>query len=82
KFTFLINEKNCGYFKKVVLSPREVCVLNLSIKGTSVRNIAKRLGLQIKTVYAHRSNACNKLGVDKACNLFHCRLLIKMIYLE
>ncbi|MDD1283676.1 helix-turn-helix transcriptional regulator [Klebsiella pneumoniae] len=82
KFTFLINEKNCGYFKKVVLSPREVCVLNLSIKGISVKNIAKRLGLQIKTVYAHRSNACNKLGVDKACNLFHCRLLIKMIYLE
>ncbi|MCG8976746.1 hypothetical protein HZC92_13675 [Klebsiella pneumoniae] len=75
-------KKIADILKRVVLSPPGGMCFKFINKRNQRENIAKRLGLQIKTVYAHRSNACNKLGVDKACNLFHCRLLIKMIYLE
>ncbi|WP_162776986.1 hypothetical protein, partial [Klebsiella pneumoniae] len=40
KFPFLKNEKNCGFFKRVVLSPRYVVFLNYSIKETTGKTFA------------------------------------------
>lgn len=46
----------------VPLSPREIEVLELSARGLSVGAIAKKLGISERTVTAHVTNACEKLG--------------------
>ena len=52
-----------------LLSPREKQVINLSMDGASVENIACVTGMSLKMVYYHRKNACRKLGVEKVSSL-------------
>jgi len=51
------------------LSPREVEVLRLLLKGLSVREIARSMGLNAKTIANHQSTIRHKLGVDTAIQL-------------
>jgi DNA-binding NarL/FixJ family response regulator len=49
-----------------VLTDRELHVFQLIGAGESLRRIAERLGLSLKTVEAHRENIKNKLGLHSA----------------
>jgi len=46
------------------LSEREIEVLKLATRGLSNGDIAKELGLSLRTVQAHFTNACKKLQVS------------------
>lgn len=46
------------------LSPREIEVLRLFVRGMSVSDIARQLSRSIKTVSAQKISAMRKLGVD------------------
>lgn len=51
------------------LSGREREVLQLIAEGLSTREIAKELGISVKTVQTHRANLMQKTGVHKASSL-------------
>ena len=53
------------------LSDRELEVFRLLGEGRSSREIANALGISIKTVGSHRSNAMKKLGARTAAQLLH-----------
>lgn len=65
--------------KKPIFSPSEAYVLELTIDGESVKDIASGLGVNSKTVYAHRLRACRKLGAQRVCELIPYFNLIKSI---
>lgn len=48
-----------------ILTKREEIILRDSLRGLTTQAIADSLGVNVKTVYTHRSNACHKLGVNK-----------------
>lgn len=45
------------------LTPREVEVLSLVVRGLMSKEIADRLHISLPTVNTHRKNICEKLGV-------------------
>jgi len=47
-----------------LLSPREKEILFLIAEGYSLKNIAEKLVISPSTVYSHRSNLMNKLGLS------------------
>ncbi len=51
------------------LSEREVEVLRLITEGLANKEIARRLGIGVRTVEAHRLSIRNKLGISKAGGL-------------
>lgn len=51
------------------LTPRELQIFSLIGEGLSVSMIAKKLGLSVKTIEAHREHIKNKLGYPTAANL-------------
>jgi DNA-binding NarL/FixJ family response regulator len=51
------------------LSDRELQVFQLIGAGTANREIAKQLGISVKTVETHRENLKNKLGIANAADL-------------
>ena len=55
--------------KKTALSSREVEVLQLVAEGKANKQIARELGISIKTVEKHRQNLMNKLGIHDAAGL-------------
>lgn len=57
------------------LTPKETDVLSCLARGLSVRGIANRLGLTMKTVQTHRNSLRKKLGVSTDVEL--CLLAIK-----
>lgn len=48
-----------------VLSELELKVLRLSSQGNDQQSIATELGISVRSVARHASNACRKLEVDK-----------------
>lgn len=76
------NNKQISDTKKIQLSPREARIVVLSIEGASVRNIAAVLGVTAKTIYAHRTRACRKLGVGKVYELLPYKKLFRLIMSE
>jgi DNA-binding NarL/FixJ family response regulator len=51
------------------LTPREREVIKMIAEGNSVKEIAKLLGLSIKTVEAHKFNLMRKLGIHNKAQL-------------
>jgi len=51
------------------LTPREREVVKLIAEGNSVREIARLLGLSVKTVEAHKFNLMRKLGIHNKAQL-------------
>jgi DNA-binding NarL/FixJ family response regulator len=54
---------------KADLTGREREVLQLITEGLSTKEIAKELGISVKTVQTHRANLMHKTGVHKASSL-------------
>lgn len=52
-----------------LLTPREKQVLELVVAGELTKNIAKTLGISVKTVEVHRSNIAKKFRVDSVAQL-------------
>ena len=51
------------------LSPRDVDVLRLLVKGNTNRQIAELLGISTRTVENHRANLMGKLGLTSRVEL-------------
>ena len=51
------------------LTPREVEVVRYVAEGYKNKDIAEKLGIQIKTVETHRTNINNKLGFNHVSQL-------------
>jgi RNA polymerase sigma factor (sigma-70 family) len=51
------------------LTPREQEVMNLVVGGYHNREIAKKLGISVRTVEVHKSHVMSKLGVDSVADL-------------
>jgi DNA-binding NarL/FixJ family response regulator len=51
------------------LSDRELEVFELLGGGATTREVARRLGLSVKTVESYRENIKNKLGIDNSNRL-------------
>jgi two-component system, LuxR family, response regulator FixJ len=51
------------------LSPRETEIVPLLVEGMANKTVAHRLGLSVRTVEMHRSNALNKLGVKSVAGM-------------
>jgi DNA-binding NarL/FixJ family response regulator len=47
------------------LSPRELCVVQLAVKGRTNREIAHQLYVTLKTVEGHLARAYTKLGIER-----------------
>ncbi len=60
------------------LSHLEYIIINESLKGKNIDNIADALNIPTKKVYAYRNKACKKLGGKKVSDL----LLIRETLLE
>lgn len=82
---FILSEKNNpllnGRFS-YKLTSREICIIDMSVDGFRARKIAELLGIKIKTVYAHRINACRKLGVKRVSELLPYKNLLLFKTLE
>ncbi|MEB6622479.1 helix-turn-helix domain-containing protein [Enterobacter roggenkampii] len=72
----ILNPRSRVQFKGPQLSAREALSINLSITGLTVKQISEALGVEGKTIYAHRLNACRKLGVNKVCELIPFKNLV------
>jgi len=66
---YLASSKSPKEIEHDGLSPREYEVLELIAEGHGNKEIAKALGISIKTVQAHRTNTMRKLQVHSACEL-------------
>ena len=51
------------------LTPREIDVLRLLVRGNTNRQAAELLGLSVRTVENHRANLMGKLGLDSRVDL-------------
>jgi DNA-binding NarL/FixJ family response regulator len=51
------------------LTPREIDVLRLLVRGNTNRQIAGLLGLSPRTVESHRANLIGKLGLESRVEL-------------
>jgi DNA-binding CsgD family transcriptional regulator len=51
------------------LTPRELEVLRLLVRGNTNRQIASLLGLSPRTVESHRANLMGKLGLESRVEL-------------
>lgn len=51
------------------LTPREIEVVRYVAEGFKNKDIAEKLGIQIKTVETHRTNINNKLGFNHVSQL-------------
>ncbi|CAM4030173.1 LuxR C-terminal-related transcriptional regulator [Serratia silvae] len=52
------------------MSSREICLLRTLVHGVTVRDLASRLQLSPKTVYALRHNILGKMGLAKMNDIF------------
>lgn len=57
-------------FGRSLLTPRELDVLNLMLKGYSFENISRRLAIASGTVHVHRKHIYEKLDVNSLTELF------------
>lgn len=53
-----------------VLTPRELDVLQLLVRGNTNRQVADLLGISVRTVESHRANLMDKLGLESRVELF------------
>ena len=51
------------------LTPREIEIVRYVAEGYKNKEIAEKLGIQIKTVETHRTNINNKLGFNHVSQL-------------
>ncbi len=70
KIDHVISGKRVSPPSKTSLSSREICLLRTLTRGVTVRDLADRLQLSPKTVYAIRHNMLGKMGLSKINDIF------------
>ncbi|MFI8417071.1 LuxR C-terminal-related transcriptional regulator [Serratia sp. NPDC078593] len=70
QINYVISGKKVSPPSKASLSTREMCLLRILTSGVSVRELADRLQLSPKTVYAIRQNMLAKMGLRKMKDIF------------
>ena len=61
------------------LTPREMDVLQLTVRGASAKEMAAKLGISVNTVLTHRKNIADKLGVHGAPALVYYAMTHKLV---
>lgn len=62
-----------------VLTPRQKEVLQLIAEGLSMKEIAERLGVSVKTVEAHRANLMDRLGIHDVPGLVRLAIRSRLV---
>lgn len=70
KIDHVIAGEQVSSTSQVRLSSREICLLRTLIHGVTVGDLASRLRLSPKTVYALRHNILGKMGLTKMSDVF------------
>ena len=70
KIDHVIAGERVSSTSQVRLSSREICLLRTLIHGVTVGDLASRLRLSPKTVYALRHNILGKMGLTKMSDIF------------
>lgn len=70
KIDHVIAGETVSSASQVSLSSREICLLRTLIRGVTVGDLASRLQLSPKTVYALRHNILDKMGLTKMNDIF------------
>ncbi|AYM93328.1 hypothetical protein D9980_23705 [Serratia sp. 3ACOL1] len=70
KIDHVIAGEQVSSTSQVRLSSREICLLRTLIHGVTVGDLANRLRLSPKTVYALRHNILGKMGLTKMNDIF------------
>lgn len=70
KIDHVIAGEQVSSTSQVRLSSREICLLRTLIHGVTVGDLASRLRLSPKTVYALRHNILGKMGLTKMTDIF------------
>lgn len=80
--TAIIREISSGTLgdPAVVLSPREKQVLDRLAMGLTNREIAKELGISVKTIDTHRGHVLKKLGLRNNADI--TRVAVKYGYVQ
>lgn len=68
-------ERRCALVKTGALSPREVEVLRLLLKGAPNKIVARTLDLSVRTVEMHRAHMLGKLGAKSTAEALHIAML-------
>lgn len=66
----IVNDSRYKYRIKHHLSSRECEILNCMQEGMAVPEIIEKLGVKMKTFYAHRRNIMLKLKIDNRISLY------------
>ncbi|MDQ3672943.1 MAG: helix-turn-helix transcriptional regulator, partial [Gemmatimonadota bacterium] len=61
------------------LTDRQIEVLKLVAEGLRTRDIAKRLGLSVKTVESHRGEIMKRLGIHDVVSLVRYAIRVSLI---
>lgn len=64
------------------LTPRQREVLTLIAEGYSTRNIARALGISVKTVETHRAQLMDRLNIHDVASLVRYAIRMKLVSLE
>lgn len=68
-------ERRCALVKTDALSPRELEVLRLLLKGAPNKIVARTLDLSVRTVEMHRAHMLGKLGAKSTAEALHIGML-------
>ncbi len=64
------------------LTPRQREILALTALGFSMKEVALRLNISVKTVETHRLNVMDRLGLHNIPRLVHYAIRVGLINLE
>ena len=67
---------------QVELTPRQREVLTLIAEGYSTKNIARALGISVKTVETHRAQLMDRLDIHDVASLVRYAIKMKLVSLE
>ncbi|WP_411751251.1 helix-turn-helix domain-containing protein [Serratia sp. (in: enterobacteria)] len=70
KIDHVIAGETVSSTSQIRLSSREICLLRTLIRGVTVGDLASKLQLSPKTVYALRHNILGKMGLTKMNDIF------------
>jgi DNA-binding NarL/FixJ family response regulator len=71
-----------GTVVQLQLTPRQREVLTLIAEGYSTRNIARALGISVKTVETHRAQLMDRLDIHDVARLVRYAIKMKLVSLE
>lgn len=71
-----------GTATQIELTPRQREVLTLIAEGYSTKNIARALGISVKTVETHRAQLMDRLDIHDIASLVRYAIKMKLVSLE